>query len=182
MVVVSEYALHPVHGSIQPNRILREAGLLNVKDKEIDYESSAAFAMVDHQIGYLFSHDPSALRVLMDAGIERVPDAICPKHRRAGEACIQAPEGLWLDYRWWSDPADAPAFATTVDIHRKPGYDPLELFADFKTRQTATDAAMINGSHGRIHESEGIAIGFSSESTGAANLAPLILRKLAASA
>ncbi|MBV8779926.1 MAG: alkaline phosphatase family protein [Phycisphaerae bacterium] len=156
LIILSEYAIHPVHRSIQPNRLLREAGLLVVENNEIDFAHSEAFVMADHQIGYLYSRDPAASQILTDAGLEIVEG---PHHQRAGEAALQSPEGSWLDYRWWTDPGDAPPYAAMVDIHRKPGYDPLELFADPVTRRIATDPALIRGSHGRIHESEGIAIG-----------------------
>ena len=164
-IVVSEYAVHPVSRSIQPNRILKEAGLLKLIGREIDYQRSTAFVLCDHQIGYLFSHDERAIELLKDAGLENVTSS-APGHRRAGDASVQAPEDGWLDYRWWSDEADAPEFASTVDIHRKPGYDPLELFVDLKTRRIASDASMVKGSHGRVNDLEGVALGLSSGTLG----------------
>jgi len=35
-----------------------------------------------------------------------------------------------------------------VDIHRKPGYDPLELFFDPSTKTISLDTSLIKGSHG----------------------------------
>ena len=100
----------------------------------IDTEASDAFAMVDHQIAHVYATCPRSRR-----GSQRPscaghrlqvlrPDAIGLDHRRSGDLILIAPEDAWLDYRWWHDPSHAPAFASQIDIHRKPGYDPLELF------------------------------------------------------
>ena len=53
-------------------------------------------------------------------------------HPRAGDLIAVAPENAWFTYYYWLDDARAPDFARTVDIHRKPGYDPVELFLDPK--------------------------------------------------
>ena len=159
VVLLSEYSIHEVNGAIQPNLLLKEAGLLQLVGSEIDYEKSTAFALVDHQIGYLFSSDDSAWPLLAAAGISETPAELRPIHSRAGERCFQSPSNKWLDYRWWKDEVDAPAYASQVDIHRKPGYDPLELFVDLRTRKIASDAAMISGSHGRVETSLGIIAG-----------------------
>ncbi len=67
--------------------------------------------------------------------------------------------GAWFDYRWWSDPADAPAFAKTIDIHRKPGYDPCELFWDRQINGVTQNPALVRGSHGVMTDNEGVWIG-----------------------
>ena len=54
----------------------------------------------------------------------------------------------WFAYYWWLDDAKAPAFARTVDIHRKPGYDPVELFIDMPTRSIPLQPSLVKGSHG----------------------------------
>jgi hypothetical protein len=81
------------------------------------------------------------------------------KHRRAGDFLLDSPAGAWLDYRWWTDPAAAPSFAAMVDIHRKPGYDPLELFLNPATRSITQDASLVRGSHGRTQAAQPIIIG-----------------------
>ena len=54
----------------------------------------------------------------------------------------------WQAYYWWIDDARAPKFARTVDIHRKPGYDPVELHFDIATKSIPLDATLVKGSHG----------------------------------
>jgi hypothetical protein len=71
-------------------------------------------------------------------------------HRRAGDLVLQAAPDAWFDYRWWQAAEQAPTFAKLVDIHRKPGYDPLELFFDPAVQGVAQDPARLRGSHGRV--------------------------------
>jgi hypothetical protein len=71
---------------------------------------------------------------------------------------LQANAGYWFDYRWWERTGEAPKFAGMVDIHRKPGYDPLELFFDPSTRSVISDASRIQGSHGATPGSDGVCI------------------------
>src|SRR5262249_56749858 len=73
-------------------------------------------------------------------------------HPRSGEIVLIANPNAWFAYYWWLDDARAPAFARTVDIHRKPGYDPVELFFDPATRSIPLDASLVRGSHGRPHD------------------------------
>jgi hypothetical protein len=162
VLIVSEYAIEAVDRSIQPNALLREAGLLTTLPTAdgnlIDYQRSKAFAMVDHQIAHLYSSEPSAAELLSATGLSVLDRAIL-NHPRAGDVLLEAPPGAWLDYRWWRDPADAPSFARTVDIHRKPGYDPLELFIDPKARAISQDAHLIRGSHGRRNSGQAVLLG-----------------------
>jgi hypothetical protein len=51
-------------------------------------------------------------------------------HPRAGELVVFSESDAWFAYPYWLDDRAAPDFARTVDIHRKPGYDPCELFFD----------------------------------------------------
>ena len=51
-------------------------------------------------------------------------------HPRSGELVALSEPDRWFSYYWWLDDGKAPDFARTVDIHRKPGYDPMELFID----------------------------------------------------
>lgn len=161
VVVVSEYAISAVDGALMPNVALREAGLLkltrNSEGPQIDYHGSEAWAMCDHQAAHVYARTPAgrgaAEAVLAKLGVE--PAAVPVAHPRAGQLQVQAPQGKWLDYRWWraeegTDPALVPDWATTIDIHRKPGYDPLELFSGAVPRRVATDAGLVRGSHGRV--------------------------------
>ena len=69
-------------------------------------------------------------------------------HERAGEVVLisdaQQLAGLLLVAR----DDRAPTFARTVDIHRKPGYDPVELHFDLATKSIPLDATLVKGSHG----------------------------------
>jgi predicted AlkP superfamily pyrophosphatase or phosphodiesterase len=162
IVVCSEYALTPVKRVIYPNRLLRKAGLLRVREiagKEyLDYELSDAFAMVDHQVAHIFCRPnvvESVRRLLADA---HPVDFATIAHPRAGEVIAVAPADEWFAYYWWEDWAKAPEFAFFVDIHRKPGYDPCELWFDWRRMartfkpQTATDPSLVKGSHGRVDD------------------------------
>ena len=144
VIVLSEYGIMPVDRPIHPNRILREAGLLNVKvDLGLEYldpGSSRAFAVSDHQIAHVYiEHDsdvevvgelfegvPGIGAVLGEAGKREVG----LDHDRAGELVLLAEPDSWFTYYFWRDDAVAPDYAHMVDIHRKPGFDPVELFID----------------------------------------------------
>lgn len=161
ILLLSEYAMEEVNRAIAPNRLFAEAGLLKTHQTDdgivIDYANTPLFAMVDHQIAHIYANGEAALsqaaRLLAEAGCDVLDRpklaALQLDHRRSGDLVAVAPQGGWFDYRWWQDPSQAPAFATTVDIHRKPGYDPLELFFDPATRQIIQDETRIRGSHGR---------------------------------
>ncbi|BBO87579.1 alkaline phosphatase family protein [Desulfosarcina ovata] len=162
LAVVSEYALSPVSDAVSPNRILRDAGLLAVREIQgreyLDIEFSRAFAMVDHQIAHVYVHDENdcdAVASLLQGtpGIQALWDGerkhrAHVNHRRSGELIVLADPDRWLAYYWWLDSGKAPDFADHVDIHRKPGYDPLELFIDEKTFKIFSDTTLIKGSHG----------------------------------
>ncbi len=145
VIVVSEYGITPARGAIEINRALRRAGLLAVRREEhgretLDAGASAAFAMADHQIAHIYVNDPArldearAVAAGLD-GVEAVWDADGKRahgldHPRSGELVALARHDRWFCYHYWLDPDRAPDFARTVDIHRKPGYDPVELFFD----------------------------------------------------
>jgi len=161
-VVAGEYAMTDVSGVVYPNRALREAGLLAVTQRDgaehIDLAGSDAFAMVDHQLAHVYVPDeskraraaelleglPGVARVLV--GDERAEFGI--DHERSGELVAIAEDTHWFAYYWWMDDAKAPAFARTVDIHSKPGFDAVELFIDPATKSIPLDASLIKGSHG----------------------------------
>jgi predicted AlkP superfamily pyrophosphatase or phosphodiesterase len=149
VIVVSEYGITPVSDAVHINRALREAGLIAVRAEEfgreiLDPGASTAFALADHQIAHVYVNDRSRLgevRALLERldGVERVLDedgkrAAGLDHPRAGELVAISKAERWFSYYYWLDDARAPDFARTVDIHRKPGYDPVELFVDPEIR------------------------------------------------
>jgi predicted AlkP superfamily pyrophosphatase or phosphodiesterase len=188
VIVVSEYGITPVSDAVHINRALREAGLVAVRPEEhgreiLDPGASAAFAVADHQIAHVYVNDRSrlhAVRTLLERldGVERVLDEAGKRemgldHERSGELVAISKADRWFSYYYWLDDARAPDFARTVDIHRKPGYDPVELFFDpalplpklssawrlarrklgLRTLMdviSLKDTALVKGSHGRL--------------------------------
>ena len=163
-LVAGEYALTEVSGVVYPNRLLREAGLLRVNGEpdgeHIDLAASPAFAMVDHQLAHVYVNEANAADVPGIADLFRSAPgvagvyqgdqrrAIGLAHDRAGDIVLVADSSHWFAYYWWLDDQAAPPFARTVDIHRKPGYDPVELFFDPATKSIPLDARLVKGSHG----------------------------------
>jgi predicted AlkP superfamily pyrophosphatase or phosphodiesterase len=144
LVVVSEYGLTPVRDAVHINRALRQAGLLQVRvemGREIlDPGASPAFAVADHQVAHIYVRPdtPTAAVGQLIAGLDGVEvvldqegkRALGLDHPRSGELVAVAKPDRWFSYYYWLDDDRAPDFARTVDIHRKPGYDPVELFID----------------------------------------------------
>jgi len=163
-LVAGEYTITPVDHVFFPNRILRMAGLVKVRataaGEELDIERSRAFAMVDHQLSHVFvaDADPRTIAKVVDTftGMPGVADVLAGErlahydldHARSGEVVLVSSPNSWQSYYWWLDDAQAPGFARTVDIHRKPGYDPVELFIDTATKSIPLDASLVRGSHG----------------------------------
>ncbi|WP_435077185.1 alkaline phosphatase family protein [Halococcus sp. AFM35] len=160
--VVSEYGFNDVDMPVFPNRALRETGLLSVKDdgeggEEVDLKNSKAFAMVDHQITHVYA-DESVVGEAREAlsgldGVERVLGDEGKKeygvaHPNAGELVCVAEPSAWFQYYWWHDDANAPYYARDMDIHAKPGFDPVELFFG-EEGLVSLDASKVGGSHGR---------------------------------
>jgi predicted AlkP superfamily pyrophosphatase or phosphodiesterase len=190
VIVLSEYGMARVSKPVHLNRVLRENGLLAVREELgrelLDAGASIAFAVADHQVAHVYVNDPGRLdevRALVEAtpGVERVLGEYTKAeagldHARSGELVAIAAPNAWFTYYYWLDGARAPDFASTVDIHRKPGYDPAELFIDptlpaaklkiaatllrkklgFRTllRVIPTDATLVHGSHGRAPASD----------------------------
>ena len=177
-MVHSEYVITEVDHVSYPNRILREAGLLQVTESEsdagkeyLDFENSAAWALVDHQFSHVFvkKNDPiirgEVISTFADVeGIDQVlagTDRGSLDHQRSGDVVLVSSPNSWQAYYWWQDDSLAPSFAKTVDIHRKPGYDPVELCFDMATKSVPLDATLIKGSHGvpqDLNEAEGVLI------------------------
>jgi predicted AlkP superfamily pyrophosphatase or phosphodiesterase len=143
---VSEYGHCDVSRPVLLNRVLREAGLLTVRPgpfgETLDTFASQAFAVCDHQVAHVYVRQPQdrdrvrELLVqqpgvaLIFAGVHRREIGL--NHPRSGELVALARPDAWFAYPFWLDDRMAPDFARTVDIHRKPGYDPCELFFDPK--------------------------------------------------
>lgn len=163
-IVASEYVIQPVDYVVYPNRILRDMNLLHLNrqdgHEELDLAGSAAWCLADHQCGHIYVLDrdpamidsiarsmqkaPGVARVL--TGDERAEFGI--RHESAGDVVLIAEPNSWFAYYWWQDDSAAPPYARTVDIHRKPGYDPVELFWDREAHGVPLRPELIRGSHG----------------------------------
>jgi predicted AlkP superfamily pyrophosphatase or phosphodiesterase len=185
VILLSEYGLHDVSVPIHINRRLRSRNLIAVRTEMgrelLDAGASAAFAVADHQVAHVYVNDERRLhevRELLEStpGIAAILDASGKRtyhidHNRSGELIAIAEPNAWFTYYYWLDDRHAPDFARTVEIHRKPGYDPVELFLDPAIRVPAVsvgwklvrrhlgfrtlldviplDATLVRGSHGR---------------------------------
>jgi predicted AlkP superfamily pyrophosphatase or phosphodiesterase len=191
ILLLSEYGITNVNTPIHLNRIFRRHGWLTIKDELgleiLDAGASRVFAVSDHQVAHIYVNDRALERSVRDtlektAGIEKLlgdPDKVAAgiDHPRAGDLIAVAAENAWFTYYYWENDARAPDFARTVDIHRKPGYDPAELFIDpnismpqlkiarrllqkklgFRMLMDVVplDASLVNGSHGRRPSNQG---------------------------
>jgi len=169
-LAASEYSILEVDSVGYPNRVLRDAGLLTLQTdsegrEQLDVGSSRAWAMVDHQFAHVFVRDPGdvarvAAAFAKDPSVEKVltgdeRKAYHLDHERTGEAILIAKPQAWFAYYWWLNDAKAPPYARTVDIHRKPGYDPVELFIEMPARAIPLNASLVKGSHGHPSSAEG---------------------------
>jgi predicted AlkP superfamily pyrophosphatase or phosphodiesterase len=186
VIVVSEYGIVPVSRPVHINRALRQAGLIQVRTEMgrelLDAGASDAFAVADHQVAHVYVRSGervAEVKALLEGlvGIESVLDdegkrQVGLDHPRSGELVAVAAADSWFTYYYWLDDARAPDFARTVEIHRKPGFDPVELFIDpaFTWPKGAVgwrlarrklgfralldviplDASLVKGSHGRV--------------------------------
>lgn len=184
VVLLSEYGISAVDTPVHLNRLFRERGWLTVKEELglelLDCGASRVFVVADHQVAHVYLNDASLeseVRALLEqqSGVGEVWGAAEKtarglNHPRAGDLIAVAKERAWFTYYYWRDDARAPDFARTVDIHRKPGYDPVELFLDPKNPLVKAklawrllqkklgfrmlmdviplDAALVKGSHG----------------------------------
>lgn len=163
VTIVGDYAIRPVTLPVaHPNRTLREAGLFQVRSVRgmayPDFYLSRAFAMVDHEIAHVYVRDPEDVQKVADVlrasgaySDVTIRDASCAwGHPSAGEILLTAKAGSWCSYTWWTDRREAPDYASHVDIHSKPGYDPCELFfARSLIPQVSQEESRIGGTHGR---------------------------------
>ena len=126
----------------------------------LDFANSKAWALADHQFSHVFvqDSDPKTIKRVArlfakQPGIAEVLTAEALgeyglDHARSGDVVLVSEPNSWQAYYWWLDDAKAPRFARTVDIHRKPGYDPVELFFDARTKSIPLNANLVKGSHG----------------------------------
>ncbi|MDT7827299.1 alkaline phosphatase family protein [Pricia sp. S334] len=188
IVLLSEYGITDVNNPIYLNRILRKEGYLAIRVERglelLDAGASRAFAVADHQIAHVYLNDPSLkseIKALLEpvTGVEEVWSdeeikAAGLDHDRSGDLVVLADADSWFSYYFWLDDAKAPDYARMVDIHKKPGYDPVEMMTDpkdpfvmpkvagkllkkklgFRTVLDIIplDATLIKGSHGRVPE------------------------------
>ncbi|MCD4825467.1 MAG: alkaline phosphatase family protein [Phycisphaerae bacterium] len=163
VVIFGDYAIAPTNGpAVYPNRTLAEAGLFQVRTiagmQYPDFHTSRAFAVVDHEIAHVYVPNPADVARVQAvlAGVDGVESVLTRQtagfdHPHTGELIIQAAEGRWLAYPWWTQPKNAPDYARHIDIHNKPGYDPCELFLQILPPGVSQDTAKISGSHGRAN-------------------------------
>lgn len=162
VAVVSDYGITPVSRSCPLNVHLRKAKLLTVDGAgEMDYERSDAFALADHQVAHVYCRDREACREA-ESVLWSLPEVrqvyrggaraeVGLDHPRSGDLVVFSHSDAWFEYRWWEDWSKAPSFAWTVDIHRKPGYDPTELFFNPSARRIRADEpGLVKGSHGSL--------------------------------
>jgi predicted AlkP superfamily pyrophosphatase or phosphodiesterase len=190
VILLSEYGITPVDQPVHLNRVLRSAGYLQLREELglelLDAGASQAFAVADHQLAHVYVNNPSILETVKQLleqtpGVDRVLDESGKKefhldHPRSGDLVVVAKPKAWFTYYYWLDDRKAPDFARTVDIHRKPGYDPVELFVDpsikfpkLKIAKTLLnrklggralmdliplDATLVRGSHGHLPTSD----------------------------
>ncbi|MEM9000066.1 MAG: nucleotide pyrophosphatase/phosphodiesterase family protein [Bacteroidota bacterium] len=190
LILLSEYGITNVENPVHLNRVLRSKGYLAIREERglelMDVGASKAFAVADHQIAHIYLNDLSIRKQLKSLiedlhGVEKVWDGdeiekVNLKHDRCGDLVVVACANSWFTYYYWNDDKKAPDFARMVDIHKKPGYDPVEMLTDPKDKmvllkvlwklmkkklgfRTVMDiiplkADLIKGSHGRIPEDE----------------------------
>ncbi|MBV8255936.1 MAG: alkaline phosphatase family protein [Chitinophaga sp.] len=186
IIILSEYGISNATNPVDINRLLRKEGLLAIREERgleiLDPGASKAFAVADHQIAHIYINDPTCykkVRALLEAhpDIELVLDREGKRqhhlhHARSGDLVAVAAPNSWFTYYYWLDDNKAPDFARLVEIFRKPGYDPVEMFMDpkdpfvklkagFKLLKKKLgfrylmnviplDATLIKGSHGRL--------------------------------
>ncbi|RBQ03008.1 alkaline phosphatase family protein [Pedobacter miscanthi] len=182
IILLSEYGIAPVNNPIHLNRLFRENGLIQIREERglelLDPGASKAFVVADHQIAHVYINDKSVTKQVKSllknaAGIELVLDKEEQEkhhinHERSGDLVLVAKENSWFSYYFWLDDAKAPDYARVVDIHKKPGYDPVEMFMTSKLRAgykllrkkagfryvmdvIPLDATLVKGSHGRTN-------------------------------
>lgn len=188
VVLLSEYGITNVSRPVHLNRLFRERAWLTIKEELglelLDPGNSKVFAVADHQVAHVYVNErrlvPEVQEFLESVpGVAEVWDFPMKvqnglAHPRAGDLVVWSDPDAWFTYYYWQDDARAPDFARCVDIHRKPGYDPVELFLDPAIRAARLkiawrllqkklgfrmlmdviplDSSLVRGSHGRRPE------------------------------
>lgn len=184
IMVLSEYGITPVSQPVHLNRVLRSQGWLTIREELglelLDAGASQAFAVADHQVAHVYINNLSIIDQVKSVleqtpGVAKVLTRDLQReyhldHERSGDLVILSEPQAWFTYYYWNDDTKAPDFARTVDIHRKPGYDPVELFINPQIKfpklkvamtllnrklggrslmdLTPLDANLVQGSHG----------------------------------
>ncbi|MBU0679505.1 MAG: alkaline phosphatase family protein [Verrucomicrobia bacterium] len=165
ILIFGDYSMDTVNApAVLPNLILKDAGLFKTRTIRgmtyPDFFYSDAFAMVDHEVAHIYTSGEKATRQAMEAlkeaaHIGGILDREAQKefdidHDNAGDLVLVADPGSWFAYPWWTDKKEAPDYATHIDIHNKPGFDPCELFFGWPPPSITQDASKVGGSHGRM--------------------------------
>jgi len=185
VIILSEYGIVPVSRPVHINRVLRNAGLLEVRIERglelLDAGASQAFAVSDHQVAHIYVKNDEVKQQVKqllehEPGVEQLLDTSDKMeahmdHERAGDLIAIAKPDSWFTYYFWLDDRMAPDYARVVDIHKKPGYDPVEMFMTSKLRAAykllrkklgfryvldviPLDASLVKGSHGATNVPE----------------------------
>ncbi len=161
VVISGDYAIAPATHAAYPNRALAEAGLFATRCaggmSYPDFHTSRAFAVVDHEIAHVHVRDPRDLDAAREvlASLDGVESVLSPEeanlaHANSGQLILLASEGAWFAYPWWNDDERGPDYASHIDIHNKPGFDPCELFfAGWPPMSISQDTSKVRGTHGR---------------------------------
>ena len=162
--IFGDYAITPAQKAIFPNRILLDKGYFSVRSVKgmlyPDLWSSKAFAMVDHQIAHVYiqnKNDIENVRKILSGidGIKTIHNHSEMNHKNAGDLILEAEAGHWFAYHWWNNKSEMPDYATHVDIHSKPGFDPCELFMSiWPPMSISSDTTKIKGTHGSANSPE----------------------------
>lgn len=188
VILLSEYGITNVDRPVHLNRLFREKGWISIKDElgreSIDLGGCKAIAIADHQLAHIYINDPSITNEVREL-LEHTPGVqnVLGKqekffagldHPRSGDLIAVSDFRSWFTYYHWLDDRKAPDYARCVDIHRKCGYDPVELFLDSQIKYPKLkvawkllrktlgfrylmdviplDASLVKGSHGRVPE------------------------------
>ena len=190
IILLSEYGITPVSQPVHLNRKLRKANLLGIRVERglelLDPGASKAFAVADHQWAHIYLNDEGCREQVRDIlqntpGVQKIWEGeqrneVGMNHARSGDFVVMADQDSWFTYYFWEDDRKAPDYARMVDIHKKPGYDPVEMFTDpndplvtakvikkliakklgFRTVMNVIPlkAELVGGSHGRMPEDE----------------------------
>jgi predicted AlkP superfamily pyrophosphatase or phosphodiesterase len=172
VLLFGDYNIEQVTGGpVFPNLRLREAGLFATRTVDDaaypDFFASGAFAVADHQVAHVYCADEPAVRRAEEAlkHFDGIGEILGRREQheagldleRSGDLVLVAQKGHWFAYPWWTDRREAPDYATHVDIHNKPGYDPCELFFGWLPMSVSTNAAKVRGTHGRRGPGTGVA-------------------------